>query len=50
MRSASKIRELGYKKVYDSRSYLALVKMTMAERMNQAASDLRASGRTMFAS
>jgi fructose/tagatose bisphosphate aldolase len=38
------------KKVYDPREYLALAKTHMAERVNQAASDLRASGKTTFAS
>jgi fructose-bisphosphate aldolase class II len=42
--------ELGNKKLYDPRSYLALAETAMAERVKQAASDLRASGRTMFAS
>ncbi len=42
--------ELGNKKVSDPRSYLALVETAMAERVKQAASDLRASGKTMFAS
>jgi len=42
--------ELGNKKVYDPRSYLALAETAMAERVRQAATDLRASGRTMFAS
>ena len=42
--------ELGNKKVYDPRSYLALAETGMAERVRQAATDLRASGRTMFAS
>ena len=42
--------ELGNKKVYDPRSYLAIAETAMAERVKQAASDLRASGRTMFAS
>jgi fructose-bisphosphate aldolase class II len=42
--------ELGNKKVYDPRSYLALAETAMAERVKQAANDLRASGRTMFAS
>ena len=42
--------ELGNKKVYDPRSYLALAETAMAERVKQAASDLRASGKTMFAS
>jgi hypothetical protein len=44
MRSATKIR-MGY-----PRSYLALAETAMAERVKQAASDLRASGKTMFAS
>lgn len=42
--------ELGNKKVYDPRSYLAPAETAMAERLKQAASDLRASGKTMFAS
>ena len=42
--------ELGNKKVYDPRSYLALAETAMAERVKQAASDLRASGKTTFAS
>jgi fructose-bisphosphate aldolase class II len=42
--------ELGNKKVYDPRSYLALAETAMAERVKQAASDLRASGKTMSAS
>src|SRR6476469_4769480 len=42
--------ELGNKKVYDQRTYLALAETAMAERVKQAASDLRASGKTMFAS
>jgi fructose-bisphosphate aldolase class II len=42
--------ELGNKKLYDPRSYLALAETAMAERVKQAASDLRASGKTMFAS
>jgi fructose-bisphosphate aldolase class II len=42
--------ELGNKKVYDPRSYLALAETAMAERVKRAASDLRASGKTMFAS
>ena len=41
--------ELG-NKTYDPRSYLALAETAMAERVKQAASDLRASGKTMFAS
>ena len=50
MRSVTKIRELGNKKVYDPRSYLALKETAVAERVKQAASDLRANGKTMFAS
>ena len=42
--------ELGNKEVYDPRSYLALAGTAMAERVKQAANDLRASGKTMFAS
>jgi fructose-bisphosphate aldolase class II len=42
--------ELGNKKVYDPRAYLALAETAMAERVKQAASDLRASGKTTFAS
>ena len=42
--------EVGNKKVYDPRSYLALAETAMAERVKQAANDLRGSGRTMFAS
>jgi len=41
---------LDNKKVYDPREYLALTETAMAERVKQAASDLRASGNTMFAS
>jgi fructose-bisphosphate aldolase class II len=42
--------ELGNKKVYDPRPYLALMETAMSERVKQAASDLRASGKTIFAS
>jgi fructose-bisphosphate aldolase class II len=42
--------EVGNKKVYDPRCYLALAETAMAERVKQAASDLRANGKTMFAS
>ncbi len=42
--------ELGSKKAYDPRAYLALAETAMAERVKQAASDLRASGKTTFAS
>src|SRR4029434_2949198 len=41
--------EVGNKKVYDPRSYLALAETAMAGRVKQAASDLRASEKTMFA-
>jgi fructose-bisphosphate aldolase class II len=40
--------ELASKKAYDPRSYLALAEMAMAERVKQAASDLRANGKTTF--
>jgi len=42
--------EVGNKKVYDPRSYLALAEAAMAERVKQAVSDLRSTGKTMFAS
>jgi fructose-bisphosphate aldolase class II len=42
--------ELGSKKVYDPRAYLAVAETAMAERVKQAARDLRASGKTIFAS
>jgi fructose-bisphosphate aldolase, class II len=42
--------EVGNKKVYDPRSYLALAELSMAERVKQAVTDLRGTGRTMFAS
>ena len=42
--------EVGNKKAYDPRAYLAIAETAMAERVKQAASDLRANGRTMFAS
>jgi fructose/tagatose bisphosphate aldolase len=42
--------EVGNKKVYDPRSYLTVVENAMAERVKQAASGLRAGGKTMFAS
>ena len=42
--------ELGNKKLYDPRSYLARAETAMTERVKQAANDLRASGKTMFAS
>ena len=42
--------EVGNKKVYDPRSYLALAEVSMAARVKQAVSDLRGTGQTMFAS
>ena len=42
--------EVGNKKVYDPRSYLALAEAAMAERVKQAVSDLRGTGMTMFSS
>jgi fructose-bisphosphate aldolase class II len=42
--------EVGNKKVYDPRSYLALAEAAMADRVKQAVSDLRATGTTMFSS
>jgi fructose-bisphosphate aldolase, class II len=42
--------EVGNKKVYDPRSYLALAEAAMAERVKQAVSDLRGTGKTMCAS
>jgi fructose-bisphosphate aldolase, class II len=42
--------EVGNKKVYDPRSYLALAEAAMAERVKQAVSDLRGTGKTMYAS
>jgi fructose-bisphosphate aldolase class II len=42
--------EVGNKKAYDPRAYLALAESAMAERVKQAATDLRASGKTTFAS
>ncbi len=42
--------EVGSKKVYDPRSYLALAEAAMAERVKQAVSDLRGPGTTLFAS
>ena len=42
--------DVGNKKVYDPRDYLAVAETPMAERVKQAASDLRASGKTTFAS
>jgi fructose-bisphosphate aldolase class II len=42
--------EVGVKKVYDPRSYLALAEVAMAQRVKQSASDLRSTGKTMFGS
>jgi fructose-bisphosphate aldolase class II len=42
--------EVVNKTVYDQREYLALAETARAERVKQAACDLRASGKTMFAS
>ena len=42
--------ELGSKKAYDPRAYLAVAEAAMAERVKQAVSDLRGAGKTMFAS
>jgi fructose-bisphosphate aldolase class II len=41
--------EVGNKKIYDPRSYLALAEVAMADRVKQAVSDLRAAGKTIFA-
>jgi fructose-bisphosphate aldolase class II len=38
---------VGNKKAYDPRSYLALAETAMAERVKQAAQELRAAGTTM---
>jgi fructose-bisphosphate aldolase, class II len=40
--------EVGSKKAYDPRSYLALAEAAMAERVKRAVSDLRGSGTTLF--
>ncbi len=40
--------EVGNKKTYDPRTYLALGEMAMAERVKQAVSDLRGIGTTLF--
>jgi fructose-bisphosphate aldolase class II len=40
--------EVGNKKFYDPRTYLALAETAMAERVKQAVSDLRAAGTTFF--
>ena len=40
--------EVGNKKNYDPRTYLALAEAGMAKRVEQAVSDLRAAGTTLF--
>ena len=40
--------EVGNKKFYDPRTYLALAETAMAERVKQAVSDLRSAGTTFF--
>ncbi|HXX81009.1 MAG TPA: class II fructose-bisphosphate aldolase [Thermodesulfovibrionales bacterium] len=40
--------EVGNKKTYDPRVYLSLAETSMAERVKQAVSDLRAAGTTLF--
>jgi fructose-bisphosphate aldolase class II len=40
--------EVGNKKVYDPRSYLAAAEASMAERVKQAVNDLRGAGQTMY--
>jgi fructose-bisphosphate aldolase class II len=42
--------EVGNKKAYDPRAYLALAEASMTERVKQAVTDLRGAGKTMFAS
>ena len=42
--------EVGNKKAYDPRTYLAMAEGSMADRVKQAVSDLRGNGQTMFAS
>jgi len=42
--------EVGDKKAYDPRTYLALAEQAMSVRVRQAAVDLRSAGRTMMAS
>jgi fructose-bisphosphate aldolase class II len=39
--------EVGHKKAYDPRSYLALAETAMAERIKQAVTELRAVGTTV---
>lgn len=40
--------DVGNKKTYDPRTYLALAEASMAERVKQAVSDLRGTGTTLF--
>ena len=40
--------EMGDKKAYDPRTYLALAETAMAERVKRAVTELRGSGTTMF--
>ena len=40
--------EVGNKKTYDPRSYLAMAEGSMAERVKQAVTDMRGQGKTMF--
>lgn len=40
--------EVGSKKTYDPRSYLALAETAMAKRVEQAVDDLKSGGRTLF--
>ena len=40
--------EVGNKKAYDPRAYLALAEASMAERVKQAVNDLRGAGTTLF--
>ncbi len=40
--------EVGNKKAYDPRTYLAAAEKSMAERVKQAVADLRGEGTTLF--
>jgi fructose-bisphosphate aldolase class II len=40
--------EVGSKKTYDPRTYLALAEASMAERVKQGCSDLKSVGTTLF--
>jgi len=42
--------DVGNKKAYDPRAYLALAETSMAERVKKAVTDLRGNGQTMFSS